>query len=674
MIDNNPTASMARAYREMHPLQFLREMYFNAVEAGATVARIRKVNNKLAFCDDGCGMNPEDLLRLINGRNSSSKCTDGRHANFGIGLKDSALTPNPYGLVVLSKTKEKPKGGMIWLHQQEGISGAKLLISEEMRRDFCNTAEDGDEFISNYLNELYSIDFEWIQSEFGHDSFTIDGINWMSMFSKCSANTIIMLMGNYPSAVTLSDSENVPFTNFLCSRIFSDPIKLMLPTWESDNEKFWRRLITFDGANRVSDLFEQDFKDFKIRTYIRKDAVNHKGGVGTSRNGLLGTRQFCFGVLYNNEIFNYQYDSSVNGNKRAATSAKHWGLYYPDVYKRVIILVEPPKFDEDTGIGCFPNSTRKDLEWSDPRDNLDAVSVEVPLEEIKAWYVENMPTELRSLINAEVEKTLSNIERSNKIAQYRKFFQAPKVERTPTSSSEGDLFSIGTEAGAGTETAQETSLLDEYFKRRSKKLNPGLSQPNEDEDEDENEDKEDNDKKDNDDKAKDKEGREGDNSPAERMKKLSSNQDASVVFVKKGDPTWTAYEALARSDSNELWPFCYTGRRRADNVNVIYVNTESDIICALVRSALDWVDRRGPAKLNMSELECLEHLVKPFIRDYMPVSLAHLNSDKSKIKLGLSLTDPVVLYAMFHGTWQIQSNLKDYYDEYRRALNSLTKA
>lgn len=648
MVDNNPTASLARAYREMHPMQYLREMYYNAVEAGATVARLRPVNSiKMAFCDDGHGMNPEDLLRLINGRNSSTKSTEGFHGNFGVGLKDSALTPNPYGLVIASRTDTKRQGGMIWLHQKDGVSGAKMLISDEMRRDFCFTDDHFLDFTAQYGDELYSIDFEWIRAEFDHESFTICGVDWMRIFKDCSANTIVTMMGQSADDVTFT-AGTFPIQSFMSSRLYTTSIKMMIPRSRMSKTRGvdWKKLHT------VSDLtcpcFTQSFKDFNITTWIKPIGLSNKDSV------IHSARSFMSAVRYNDELFNYTYDPSRAGKSRAQTAAKRWGLYYPKVFNRVIIIVEPPKYDEDTAIGCFPNSTRQELLWSDPRENIDSGKIEVPLREIQDWYIGNMPSELRELIQEEVQKTLQHVKKSKVIDQFRKFFKAPKIEKVGNANLDGDLF-INLN---GNESADQSSPMEGLFEGRESSAKVRAD----------NESKQSQETK----SRNQREGKDGDSSPADRRERRPSPKDASVRFTKPGDEVWATYESLAQSNKGGgLFPFVYTGIRRGENVNVVYVNQEAPIIETLTRSALDWVSHRGVAKLPMTEAECFEALVAPFINDFLPVTLGHLNSDREKIKLGLKVTDPTLLYAAFHGTWQMYYNLHKYYDAYRTKILSL---
>ena len=70
--DHNPIATLHRSSENHLPMQHLRELVQNSIEAGAKKIRIYEEPQfiaqgirKLAICDDGPGMSPVDLeLRL----------------------------------------------------------------------------------------------------------------------------------------------------------------------------------------------------------------------------------------------------------------------------------------------------------------------------------------------------------------------------------------------------------------------------------------------------------------------------------------------------------------------------------------------------------------------------------------------------------------------------------
>ena len=98
MEDNNVVEGLERTFADMHPYQYVREIYQNSVEAGATDIRftIDKVALKVYGVKRGVGIDngpgiPKDKIKdLINKKNSSSKGTGGADQNFGVG---SPVTP-----------------------------------------------------------------------------------------------------------------------------------------------------------------------------------------------------------------------------------------------------------------------------------------------------------------------------------------------------------------------------------------------------------------------------------------------------------------------------------------------------------------------------------------------------------------------------------------------------
>lgn len=109
--------------KECAPLQFLRELTQNSIEAILdTPEKTGEIlwdvdwNNydltgqyKLAIIDTGVGMTGDEMLRYINQLSSSSH-EQAYDANFGVGAKVAAATRNPAGLLYLSW-----KDGQGWL-------------------------------------------------------------------------------------------------------------------------------------------------------------------------------------------------------------------------------------------------------------------------------------------------------------------------------------------------------------------------------------------------------------------------------------------------------------------------------------------------------------------------------------------------------------------------------
>src|ERR1039458_375268 len=114
--------------RDCGPLQFLRELTQNAIEAiakspdktGRVYWGLDEYSfenwgvRKLSIIDTGIGMSAEELTNNINTLSQSGGIQNFAN-NFGIGAKISAVVRNPSGVIYLSW--KNGKGSKIWLHK-----------------------------------------------------------------------------------------------------------------------------------------------------------------------------------------------------------------------------------------------------------------------------------------------------------------------------------------------------------------------------------------------------------------------------------------------------------------------------------------------------------------------------------------------------------------------------
>jgi hypothetical protein len=119
---------LERLGQDCHPLQFLRELTQNSIEAILrTESKIGEIRwdvdwtsydlddsgtYKLSVADNGDGMTGEDMVRFIN-HLSSSLTVQTFDGNFGVGAKIAAATRNPAGLIYMSW--KEGRGSMIHL-------------------------------------------------------------------------------------------------------------------------------------------------------------------------------------------------------------------------------------------------------------------------------------------------------------------------------------------------------------------------------------------------------------------------------------------------------------------------------------------------------------------------------------------------------------------------------
>jgi hypothetical protein len=116
-----------RLGQDCHPLQFLRELTQNSIEAiqrkggkGEIIWDMDWITyeleglKKLSITDNGDGMTGEELVKFIN-QLSSSMSSQSMSGNYGVGAKITAATRNPYGVLYVSW--KKGNGSMIQMYR-----------------------------------------------------------------------------------------------------------------------------------------------------------------------------------------------------------------------------------------------------------------------------------------------------------------------------------------------------------------------------------------------------------------------------------------------------------------------------------------------------------------------------------------------------------------------------
>jgi hypothetical protein len=425
MKDANPAAFLLRASALMNTQQYMREIYQNSVEAGASDIRFTFCKDLYKLCkikrsviiDNGPGMKKKDLEKYTNETNSSSKSTGGIDENFGVGLKVSTLPFNQYGVVVISKTKDNPYGSMIWLHMSNGIAGARGLTSYENNI----AASDPEEAIEPIID--YVVDFEEI-IERGYDKYTIDGVDWLNWWgnnTKFKHGTAVILCGNQSGnwQDTFQDMRdkgikylNERYLEFTISSKFSRLHKKSNNQYSSEILKSPLRVL----KKHSTELKCLSFKGWKIRTFIKKSHIN-KAAITAS----IASNGFNQSIIYKNEVYGDFYQLSPQAK---ASTRNSWGIYYKNVGKKLTLLIEPPIYTKSSKCGIFPNQERSKLSW---KESPTAEQTEhLPLDELKKYYQENMPGELVELIEEEAYNNLFKEYKSKAVQKMERWLKIPK--------------------------------------------------------------------------------------------------------------------------------------------------------------------------------------------------------------------------------------------------------
>ena len=398
-----PTKNVAdhinRSCRDGHPLQFLRELVQNALEAGATNIHVRPVEafsrqedgstKQLALLsvqDNGPGMSGDDLRRFFMRLGESHNPDVGDpHANFGIGGKISTLPWNPAGVVIVSKTESGCS--MIWVYFDKA---AKRYGLYRWR---------------SYEDDL--IDFVYPYDGTGADEDDKIRVNWTKLIPKGeNTGTAVVLLGDGTWNTAVPSEFNsayytTAFANFLSLRYY-DPqatigvwappsdkksiFPLLLHPSGGDNYSWKRRTV---GSTRsvvdqaiASGTIEHEATASLINWYIQdEDWMKRKSSRTSSNHEKLGRSSSFIAVKYKGELYHYRNDHG------------RWGIFDKATARRVNIIIESDQL--------IPDSSRSRLKPID--------GAEIPYSDWADHFAENMPDKLVEILTESLSDNRSEI-------------------------------------------------------------------------------------------------------------------------------------------------------------------------------------------------------------------------------------------------------------------------
>jgi hypothetical protein len=441
--DKNPTSTLKRFMREVAPMQFVREIYVNAVEAGATTMRVyfdpqyeMLGINKICFADDGKGMTAREMYEYLAQYNSSSKTTEGSyHDNFGIGVKATTLLANPYGVVFLSWSTENPEGAMIWFTYDEAGDRVGLrpieYIDEEGELDtICTRMPDGSQA------NVVSLDDLRLEYPDGYE-----GVKWWECKEAAKIDkhgTIVMLLGADRDADSVGASwyrNSIP--HYISSRFIKIDAQISISEKignESSTASAYRAKGLLDVLYRYvkhTDTIEhQGFMIDVLYVDVPYNKADPKTTSALSAKALSGYSA----LEYKGELYHVTY------GKREARS---WGISHDDVIKKVLLIVRPPhRGVQSDGVirGCYPNERRDRLLWDD--ESIVTDNREIDLSEIKRYFATHHPERLTQMLEeAYASNEQERVDTTELRSKYMPVFKSKRSTKGAgiVASIDGDL-------------------------------------------------------------------------------------------------------------------------------------------------------------------------------------------------------------------------------------------
>ena len=432
MVDHDVFQSLKRAYHNMHPYQYAREIYQNALEGGAANLWISKEVQSLAlgisrlvFIDDGDGIPVNDLERLLNRRNSSSKTVGTMSDNFGIGVKDAALYPNSYGLLIASYSEQYPEGGCVWLQAQGQRAGVRQLISERMIE--CEQ-EDDEEYQS-----LTQLDFKEIRERMEREEreaeeegqpplpieFVVDGIDLLKLKDnlRSATGTLVILFGESPEQNTYALHAN-PARLFLSKRY--EQFSLQVRQLEATPSKSWAHQMRkvpawFDFGNSSHKVMSSTLYYGAVEILIYLKPIEwllraEKPHFMFAKY----TRIFFCALSLNGELYEQEERSGWR-------NARLWGLHWSKTAKRTCIVVRLPAQVGDQP-GAYTNSERSEVKYGDPRNGTQGEKVDLTL--VQEYVSNNLPDFILEAMSKESQENKVEAGPNKTLERYKGYFKA----------------------------------------------------------------------------------------------------------------------------------------------------------------------------------------------------------------------------------------------------------
>ena len=437
--DDSPSSSIKRFNNQVAPMQFLREAVQNSIEAGAKNIKIQKCplylraqnqTRKLRIIDDGDGMSPDELLKYINKYNSSSKKSNGRHDNFGIGIKATSANFNRYGLVFISWHEDYEDGHMIWLcyNEQYQQFGVRHIDIYEM---------DDDGELITVPKQVVSLSELKASYPNGYD-----GIAWWNCDSIKNRHkfihghgTILYFLGNSRDQDTwaidsrgLSKPSDRAYTEYLASRYWEKDARIVSDLHSLIGDRNHHvKSMRVRSMHEVTAHLRYKFinsidcgEGFSVKVFLREDPLSAEDKMYLANNTLTSKHTNGFvAIKYKNELYNHEWGKTI---------MRKWGVIADEIMGQVKLIIIPPIYDHKTGYGVFPNEGRDTL-LIESKNELGVESKHIDLERVRENFIDNHPQELTDLINeALAKKTAKSHDGHEVLKKYGHLFKLHKAK------------------------------------------------------------------------------------------------------------------------------------------------------------------------------------------------------------------------------------------------------
>jgi hypothetical protein len=368
---DSATATVNRWYHEAPPMQYLRELVYNGIEAGAS--RIELTPDligidpdapvyRLLYQDDGCGMSAEQLREFFA---QLAKTGKSHERNHGIGVRVTTLPWNLAGLVVMSwcdgvgnmmrmrwrPTGPEPDEGHFGLHkfqvtEDDGTPGWYEIIEapEEYKPPWVDQHGTSMLLLGNTGHEHTYF------GPTGDPAEAPDMLDWLNRRLRTVPENVSISVTQFNN---LKDRSRWP-------RRASDAV------YGGDHANMRRRGV--DGALEIFEQFTDETtrgvvdlgEGVQARWWLLSDTVETNGGQVSKRaNQSRRYRNGIVGARYDLELYDVVEGSAPHARHRYGA----FGIIMKKVVNRVAIVIEAPELAANapapaSGFAVRPDSAR----------------------------------------------------------------------------------------------------------------------------------------------------------------------------------------------------------------------------------------------------------------------------------------------------------------------------
>ena len=267
------------------------------------------------------------------------------------------------------------------------------------------------------------------------------------------------------------------------------------------------------------------------------------------------------------------------------------------------LLVYPPEYNPNTGVGIFPDDSRTEVLWRD--QGTVAPTSKLPLDELREQYQKNMPERVRDLLDEISLEELTTAKKSKAAAMIGQWTKVPRDNSRSSKGTgvlifdpSGDLFGAhGTELMGFTnkdQDAREVNPEDPIIKPQRKKKE----------------------------KTQEELSRDAELKRAREQRKKAMNEPPEVIFVDQAHIESEDRFKITLETGEQSWEAAfYQPLVNGTQGNKLYINRDHPSFYSYQTMVMAEVKTKGTV---ISRGVAQRHFIEPYFEEFGGCSIQHI--------------------------------------------------